>query len=51
MRRFGNVVVAKGRGRLRYEGAGGASREAAYDSVNVFEYRDGRWVYVAAFLP
>ena len=51
VRRFGNVVVAKGRGRLTYKGADGAARESAYDSLNVFEYRDGRWVYVAAFLP
>lgn len=51
VRRFGDVVIAKGRGRLTFKTADGASRESAYDSVNVFAYRDGQWMYVAAFLP
>lgn len=51
VRRFGNVAIASGRGDLTLRAADGSTRDARYNSVNVFEYRDGRWVYVAAFLP
>jgi ketosteroid isomerase-like protein len=50
-RRFGDVAVASGRGHLVYRNADGSTRLADYYSFNVFEHRDGRWVYAAAFLP
>jgi hypothetical protein len=34
-----------------YRNADGSSRLSDYYSFNVFERRDGRWAYVAAFLP
>lgn len=50
-RRWGSLVVASGRGRMVYRNPDGSTRVAEYDSANVFEWRDGRWQYVAAFLP
>lgn len=51
VRRWGDVAVAKGHGRMVIRSSDGSTREFEYDSLNVFEYRDGRWVYSAAFLP
>ena len=51
VRRFGDLAVASGRGDLTFRAADGSRRNVRYNSVNVFAYRDGRWVYVAAFLP
>ncbi len=51
VRRWGNVAVASGHGRIVYRNPDGTTRVSEYDSVNVFELRDGRWLYVAAFLP
>jgi ketosteroid isomerase-like protein len=51
VRRWGNIAVATGRGHLVYRNADGSSRLSDYYSFNVFERRDGRWAYVAAFLP
>lgn len=50
-RRWGQVAVATGRGRMVYRNADGSTRVSDYYSFNVFEQRDGRWVYSAAFLP
>ena len=51
IRRWGSVAVASGHGRMVYRNADGSTRVSEYDSVNVFEERNGRWWYVAAFLP
>jgi hypothetical protein len=51
VRRWGNVAVANGHGRIVYKNADGTTRVSEYDSVNVFELVNGRWVYAAAFLP
>ncbi len=51
VRRWGNVVVAPGHGRLVYRNPDGTTRISEYDSVNVFELENGRWYYAAAFLP
>jgi ketosteroid isomerase-like protein len=51
VRRWGNVAVANGHGRIVYRNADGSTRVSEYDSVNVFELAGGRWYYVAAFLP
>ena len=51
VRRWGNLAVATGRGHLVYRNADGSSRVSDYYSFNVFENRNGRWVYSAAFLP
>jgi len=51
VRRWGNIVVATGRGHLVYRNTDGSTRVSDYYSFNVFENRDGRWVYAAAFLP
>jgi ketosteroid isomerase-like protein len=51
VRRWGDVAVANGHGRIVYRNADGTTRVSEYDSVNVFERRNGRWYYVAAFLP
>lgn len=51
VRRWGNVAVATGRGHLVFGNADGTTRVANYYSFNVFERRDGRWLYSAAFLP
>jgi ketosteroid isomerase-like protein len=51
VRRWGNIAVATGRGQLLYRNPDGSTRESNYYSFNVFEHRDGRWVYSAAFLP
>ena len=51
IRRWGTIAVASGHGRMVYKNADGGVRVSEYDSVNVFERRDGRWLYVAAFLP
>jgi hypothetical protein len=48
--RWGNMAVASGRGRMVYR-SGDSTRVAEYNSVNVFERRQGRWRYVAAFVP
>jgi hypothetical protein len=50
-RRWGNVAVATGRGRMVYRNPDGSTRVSEYYSFNVFEQRDGRWLYSAAFLP
>jgi ketosteroid isomerase-like protein len=51
VRRWGNIAVATGRGNLVYKNADGSTRVSNYYSFNVFEQRNGRWVYSAAFLP
>jgi ketosteroid isomerase-like protein len=51
VRRWGDIAVASGRGHLVYRNADGSSRVSDYYSFNVFERRQGRWVYVSAFLP
>ena len=51
VRRWGNMAVATGRGNLVYRNADGSTRVSSYYSFNVFEQRDGRWLYAAAFLP
>jgi ketosteroid isomerase-like protein len=51
VRRWGSIAVASGRGRMTSRQADGSVRRAEYDSVNVFELRDGRWWYSAAYLP
>lgn len=51
VRRWGQLVVAAGHGRMVYRNPDGSTRLSEYDSVNVFEMRDGRWLYAAAFLP
>ena len=51
VRRWGNVAVANGHGRIVYRNPDGSTRVSEYDSVNVFELVNGRWYYVAAFLP
>jgi ketosteroid isomerase-like protein len=50
-RRLGDVAVASGRGHLVYRNPDGSTRTSDYYSFNVFERRDGKWLYVAAFLP
>ena len=50
-RRWGNIAVASGKGSLTWRSSAGTERNSQYYSFNVFEYRDGRWVYVGAFLP
>lgn len=51
IRRWGATVVASGHGRMVYRNPDGTTRVSEYDSVNVFELRNGRWWYVAAYLP
>lgn len=51
IRRWGTIAVASGHGRMVYRNPDGSTRVSEYDSVNVFEERNGRWVYLAAFLP
>lgn len=51
VRRWGSIAVATGRGHLVYANADGSTRVSDYYSFNVFEQRDGRWRYAAAFLP
>lgn len=51
VRRWGDMAVASGRGHLVYRNPDGTSRVSDYYSFNVFEKRDGRWLYVSAFLP
>lgn len=51
VRRWGNLAVATGRGHLVYQNSDGTTRVSDYYSFNVFENRNGRWVYAAAFLP
>jgi hypothetical protein len=51
VRRWGAIAVASGHGRMVYRNPDGSTRLSEYDSVNVFEERDGRWWYVAVFLP
>jgi ketosteroid isomerase-like protein len=51
VRRWGNLAVATGRGQLLRRLGDGSSSPFDYYSFNVFELRNGRWVYVAAFLP
>lgn len=51
VRRWGAMAVASGHGRMVYRNPDGSTRVSEYDSVNVFEERDGRWWYAAAFLP
>lgn len=51
VRRWDDLAVATGRGHLEYRNPDGSTRVSDYYSFNVFERRDGRWLYVAAFLP
>ena len=51
VRRWGAIAVATGRGNLVYKNADGTTRVSNYYSFNVFEQRNNRWVYSAAFLP
>jgi ketosteroid isomerase-like protein len=51
VRRFGGFAVATGMGHLVYRNPDGTGRNSDYYSFNVFAERDGRWEYVAAFLP
>ena len=51
IRRWGDIAVANGHGHIVYRNPDGSTRVSDYDSVNVFERRDGRWLYTAAFLP
>lgn len=51
VRRWGDIAVASGHGRMVYRTVDGTTRVSEYDSVNVFEQRHGKWWYVAAFLP
>jgi len=51
VRRWGDVAVAPGHGRLVYRNPDGSTRVSEYDSVNVFVFVDGRWLYAAAYLP
>lgn len=51
VRRWGSLAVATGRGHLVSVLADGSRRTSDYYSFNVFELRDGKWWYVAAFLP
>lgn len=51
VRRWGSIAVASGHGRMVYRNGDGSTRVSEYDSVNVFEQREGKWWYVAAFLP
>ena len=51
VRSWGSIAVASGHGRMLYRDDDGRTRVSEYDSVNVFELRDGRWLYAAAFLP
>ena len=51
VRRWGDVAVAPGHGRLVYRNPDGSTRVSEYDSVNVFVLVDGRWLYAAAYLP
>jgi hypothetical protein len=51
VRRWGNIAVANGHGRIVYRNPDGTTRVSEYDSVNVFELVNGRWLYAAAFLP
>lgn len=50
VRRWGDVAVASGHGRMTYR-SGDSTWVSEYNSVNVFERRDGRWRYAAAYLP
>ena len=51
VRRWGDVAVAPGHGRLVYRNPDGSGRVSEYDSVNVFVFVDARWLYAAAYLP
>jgi ketosteroid isomerase-like protein len=51
VRSWGDVAVASGKGRFTYRNDDGSTRQSEYSSFNVFEKRDGRWLYVAAFFP
>lgn len=51
VRRWGNLAVATGMGHLVYRNPDGTTRNSDYYSFNVFAERNGRWEYVAAFLP
>ncbi|MGD9902168.1 MAG: nuclear transport factor 2 family protein [Vicinamibacterales bacterium] len=51
VRRWGDIAVASGRGHMVYANPDGSTRVSDYYSFNVFEKRDGRWLYVSAFLP
>ena len=51
VRRFGAYAVATGMGHLVYRNPDGTPRNSDDDSFNVFAEREGRWEYVAAFLP
>ena len=43
--------IVAGRGNLVYRNADVSTRVSNYYSFNVFEQRNGRWVYAAASLP
>ena len=50
IRRLGNVAIATGRGHLVFQD-GDSTSVSEYNSVNVFEFRSGRWQYTEAFVP
>lgn len=50
IRRTGDIAIASGHGRMVYR-EGDSTSVAEYDSVNLFARRDGRWVYLGAYLP
>lgn len=50
IRRWGNVVVASGHGRMTYRSVD-STWVSEYNSVNVFERRQGKWRYASAYLP
>jgi ketosteroid isomerase-like protein len=47
---LGDVAILYGRGHMTGRGPDGPW-ENRYESTNVFERRNGRWYYVAAFVP
>lgn len=51
VRRWGNIAVATGKGDLTWRSSAGKTSKSTYYSFNVFEQRNGEWIYVAAFLP
>lgn len=50
VRQWGDVAVASGHGRMTYR-EGDSTSVSEYNSVNVFQRRQGRWRYAAAYLP
>ena len=50
IRRAGNLAIATGRGHLVFR-EGDSTSVSEYNSVNVFEFRNGRWQYIEAYVP